>query len=375
MSGEGGISMGEVQSAINSAVSSVRSELRSEIRDVHSELKSEIRALESFVNKEIQRLEAEMREIGEKIVHAIQIQTAAVVGGVAATTLMIERTKSQIETDFEQTRSTLALQTESTLQIEIGKKLAEANSSKGKLEAFFSDIKSRFDKSVEGIALNRQLYDLNFSKILSEYQNKIETIGEHIFQIRTEDVAPAIKAARVPYEEAHSLPVETDLKRLSVRSENLDQALSFLKSNRLDDVLSSIDTLEVTLEAAFALEQGGTPLPANSLFVEGIVTDSSITSEIIVGVQAQTVTNEMPVNMVHSDSGLVMYRDKHVEGSLSKALRAQPGTDPSSDDVVALFKAAKALRGRNMISQPALALLEDFLGSGSLKYVEANNVG
>ena len=148
---------------VDREISSLRSELRGEIREVHNE----VGELSAWVRQEIQRLENEMREIGEMIVHAIDVQTAAVVGGVAATTVMIERTKRQIEEDFSQTRGKLDLQTESALQVEVGKKLAEANSAKGKLNAFINDIKLRFDRAIASVAINRELYNLNFRKIVT----------------------------------------------------------------------------------------------------------------------------------------------------------------------------------------------------------------
>jgi len=75
----------------------------------------------------------------------------------------------------------------------------------------------------------------------------MHTIGEHIFQIKLEDIAPAEKAALVPYEQAHALPLEMDLQRLAVRSQNLDETLNLLKSSRLDDVVNSLDSLKKLL--------------------------------------------------------------------------------------------------------------------------------
>ena len=100
---------------------SLRAELLGEINEV----RHDVNRLQIWVKSEIARLEDEMREVGAMIVNAIDRQTVAVVGGVAATTLMIERTKMQIEDDFSKNRTQLQLQLESTLQIEIGKKVAD----------------------------------------------------------------------------------------------------------------------------------------------------------------------------------------------------------------------------------------------------------
>ena len=179
--GSVGISAGEVHSIVSSAVNSVRNELIGEINSVRRELE-----------REIDRLEREMKEVGQMIASEIRNQTSflggkienqtvAVVGGVAANTIMLERTKSQLEADFEKTRTKLDLQTEATLQIEVGKKMADAMASNGKLMAFAKDIKNRFERSLEAFYLNRQLYNVNFKKIFEEYTNKLKTIGEHIF--------------------------------------------------------------------------------------------------------------------------------------------------------------------------------------------------
>ena len=349
---------------VDSAINSLRSELHGEILDVQNE----VRELSAWVKGEIQRLENEMREIGEMIVHAIDKQTAAVVGGVAATTIMIERTKHQIEEDFTQTRSKLELQTESTLQIEVGKKLAEANSSKGKLDAFINDIKLRFDRAIAGVAINRQLYNLNFKKITEEYQNKIKTIGEHIFQVKLEDIAPAMKAARIPYEVTHSLPIELDLKRLSARAENLDETLTLLRSSRLDEVLSSLKTLDSTLDGFAA---GDAVAGDNvALCVEGLAATSPTSTRVYAGLVASAIEGSKPISLSLADASLALFDSKDVETQVQQTMAKRKFRDLSGPEVVALSKAAKELRSRKLISADAHALLDDFLGTGNLKYLE-----
>jgi hypothetical protein len=366
--------MAEVQSGIsyselNSAISSLRNELRGEIRQVRSELQGEINDLQRWTEREIKRLEDEMKEIGVMIVGAISQQTVAIVSGVAATTVMIERTKRQIEEDFNLTRDKIEIQTESTLQIEVGKKVADASALKSKLAAFFSDVKARFDKSISGVALNRELYNLNFQKISDEYTNKIETIGQHIFQVKLEDIAPAVKAAHVPYEEAHSLPIEMDLKRLSARSANLDETLGMLKSSRLDEVVKSLDTLDSTL-SSYGIEG---EMPGENVFlcVEGIVTTSAGGSKILAGLMASQVGSNAGVSLSLADQSLGLLSGEYSQQQARSAMSARKFKDISGEDVIALSRAASELRSKNLISADAHALFEDFLGSGNLKYLEA----
>lgn len=345
-------------------LASLRGELMSEINDV----RGDVRGLKNWVEREIDRMEEEMREIGRNIVEAIERQTVAVVGGVAATTVMLERTKRQIEQDFSETRNTLDLQLESTLQIEIGKKMADVGASKSKLEAFVSDIKFRFDKSIEAVAINRELYNVNFKKISEEYNNKIKTIGAHIYQIKLEDIAPAVKAAQVPFEAAHGLPIEMDLKRLSIRSENLEETLGILKASRLDEVVASLDTLEGTLDQFTT----GDRVPGKdvSLCVEGLVTSSPIATKLVTGLVASEV-DDQPVALSLADPSLARFGTQDVAKSVSQAVASQKFRDLSGPEIVALVKAATELRSRKLISEDALALVNDFLGSGSLKCLEA----
>ena len=347
---ETGVSAGYV----DSAVASLRSEMQGELVD-----------LRHSMEREIDRLEKEMRDVGEMIVGAIDQQTAALIGGVAATTAMIERTKQQIEEDFDKTRVKIDIQTESALQIEIGKKIADASALKAKLDAFFDDIKSRFDKSIANVAINRELYNLNFRKITDEYENRIRKIGEHIFHVKLEDVAPAIKAAEIPYEDAHSLPIEMDLRRLSARAENLDETLAILKASRLDEVMTWFATLDTTLKRYFAGDQlTGTDV---ALCVESIAVLSSGSTTLLAGQQAAAVSHGAGIDLSPVGSGLQVFTSDKARERVSAAMVDAKFRDVEGQEVISLSKAASALLERNLISPDAKAMFDDFLGSGNLK--------
>lgn len=361
-----GVSMSDVYGAIRSEVGPLQRQVN-QLENAVNHLDRELNQLRHHVDSEIERLEREMREIGEMIVHAIDRQTQAVVGGVAATTLMIERTKSQIETDFQETRVKLELQTESTLQIEVGKKVSEASSLRSKLDAFAQDIRGRFDKSIENASINRELYNLNFRKIRDEYENKMHTIGEHIFQIKLEDIAPAEKAAIVPYEQAHSLPLEMDLQRLAARSQNLDETLNLLKSSRLDDVVSSLGSLQKLLNA----HSIGDDVPGDNvnLCVEGFVTISNIQTRIVAGCIAQPVDQDSHIHVTLADNSLSFYNSKAVGERIEKTLDMHQASNVEGSEIVCLSKASNSLLERGLISEEAHALFQDFLSSDKLKKV------
>lgn len=373
--GPSGISAGEVHSIVNSAVSSLRSQLMGEINGVRNEINS----VRNELYKEIQRLENEMREVGQMIANAIQNQTAqlsgqienqtiAVVGGVAATTVMLERTKLQIEDDFTKTRTKLDLQTESTLQIEVAKKMADSSATHGKLMAFARDIKNQFERSIESFYLNRQLYNVNFKKIFDEYTNKLRTIGEHIFFIRDNDISPAIKAAEAPLQEIHGLPMEVDLFRLKVRAENLDEVLQILKDSRFDKVLNSLDSLEGVLEAQFGLGAGN-PSSTETLSTVVLATTSPIATDLLVGREALPVSGGQSVNLNDANVELSVFESKKAQDYLFDAVANKEKRDPTPEEMGALLKAASNLARKKLISEEGVALFEDFIGSGNLKIV------
>lgn len=361
------------------------------VRDRVNNLDGSLDALRRQMAQEISRLENEMNELAKLIVRAIDRQTEtvvlgldrqtdavtggidrqtiAVVGGVAATTLMIERTKSQIETDFQQTRGRIELQTESTLQIEVGKKISDISALRSKLMSFAQDIKTRYDKSLEGVAINRDLYDDNFRKIHDEYENKIRTIGDHILRIKEEDIAPAEEAARVPYEAAHSLPIELDLERLQLRSQSLDETLAMLKSSRLDDVLGALDGVYGVLDA-HAL--GPQPAGAEAqLLVEGLMVSSSIQTQLVVGCRAAMDPGKGHPVIEATDNALQVFSTSANAQRLETLASQRKRRAASQQELIDLTEAAAALRQENRISEESLSLLKDFLSAGKLMKLEA----
>lgn len=351
------------------------------ISSLRYELKSDIQSVQRNLEREIARMEREMREIGDMIVHAINqqtaslsnhidVQTTAVVGGVAATTVMLEKTKQQIADDFSQTHNKLDLQTESTLQIEVGKKISDGVALQGKLAAFAKDIQSRFQKSIEGFFLNRQLYNVNFKKIYDEYENKIRTIGEHIFYIRDNDIRPAVEASENTLEQIHSLPIEVDLYRLQVRKENLDGMLSILKSSRLNNILSSIDDLESTIRTSYSVDTHvDYTKPGNSYVIQAILTESKLASDMNIDSIANPIERGQATNIHAASNDLNVYQSSNTLNLIHQKLANSTSRDATPEEFSQLLDATKRLVNRKLISQESLALMEDFLSSGNLKLV------
>jgi hypothetical protein len=364
MSQQGGISHSELQSAL----SRLRQDLEGQIRQVRNELA-----------REISRLENEMREVGEMVVRAIGKQTSDLTGaidehkrvlvaGVAATTLMIERTKQQMEADFATTIARIEQQTESALQVEMGKKIADARAINGKLQAFIGDIRSRFDRALLGVNVNRELYSLNFRKIVDDFESKVHTIGSHILQIRDEDIAPAVKAAGFVQEATHGLPMEVDLRRIEARSRNLDQTLALLKGSRLDEVTGSLSRMDGLL-SAFSM-RAPSPVDGKRLSVEGIAVSSPGVTTVISGQRAVAVGEGEAVRLAPPAAGLEAFTGEAAIRRVALALSGRTSRAVTGKEVVALREAAERLASRGLMSRESVSLLEDFLGSGNLKVME-----
>ena len=379
MSEASGVSQSYVENRISNLHSQLVNEIHREISNVKHELHREIENARNEFRREIERMEQEMIEVGRMIVGEIrdqttrlsgniETQTVAVVGGVAANTIMLERTKNQIENDFDKTRLKLDLQTEASLQIEVGKKIADSVSTHGKLMAFASDINSRFQKSIEGIFLNRQLYSVNFNKIFDEYRNKIRTIGEHIFYIRDNDILPAVKAANASLEEIHGLPFEVDLLRLKVRAQSLDETLTMLKESRFDQILNALDNLTDILNSQFALnvKAGSSANTDCSVVMMGV--QSKLATDYLLGVEAAPVQSNQAVNLTHHDNLYSELLGKNGKNMMEKLL-SSASRIPTQEELDRLHAAVESLKNKNMISEENSLMVNEFLDSSNLKFV------
>jgi hypothetical protein len=352
---------------VNSMMAALRSEVRGEINQIRNELRLQIERLEREM---IEVGEMIVREIGKQTAHLsgdITTQTTAVVGGVALTTVMVERTKGQIEEDFSRTRKTLDLQTQATLEIEMGKKLADCVSTHGKLAAFSADVMNRYQKSLELTFQNRQLYNVNFDKIYQEYNNKIRTIGEHIFSIRENDILPAREAANSSHEAIHSFPMEIDLERLKVRADRLEDSLAVLRDNRLDQIVNSLDYLSEHLKDHFSADipTGYSDGSRFQVVVMGL--KSSLSNEYLLGATVADGDNNGIFRLNHNDASFLEYRSSDVKAKVD-ALFESKGRPATEEEIERLLHAVARLEEKDGLTEPVARLVSDFLRSGNLAF-------
>ena len=352
-----------------------------------------ISRLESQVDQQIHQLELEMQNLASQVVAAIDHQTrqlsgdldrqtAAIVAQAVLTYKLLgsareqlvdelSSTRVQLTKDFKATRENLSLKTEADLQLDLAEKIAGAVSTRDKINRFVADITSRFDKSVEGIFLNRQLYNHNFKKIFDEYQHKIRTIAQHIYEIGEQDFGPATQAALTPPEQICDLPVEVDLLRLKCRAESLDECLELLKTARLDDILLSVNKLAGQLENDFSVKltdpAAGPVFCAHGLLVR-VGSRQTLLLQSSVNVRRDGPAERVEIAPPTDD--FARYQQGGARRALEATLARRRERPATSEEKDALRATAQRLAGRGVITQESQALLNEFLGTELLHQLE-----
>jgi hypothetical protein len=200
------------------------------------------------------------KHVGDQIDDSNKL-LGGVIAGVAATTLAVGQHKDATIAQFGETKAIVTKQTSAVVQMEMIRAYNEAVALRAKVDAFTEEIDERFDKAIEGVFINRILYDKHFQAIYSEYDNKIRTIGEHIFAIWEQDLLPAETAAKVPHSQYQNLAIEVDLERLARRSAQLDQDLEVIFESALGPRLDLDRAFERALSAKYGVDN---PAPDGS---------------------------------------------------------------------------------------------------------------
>jgi len=309
--------------------------------------------LKQHVNSRIAELMSEISSMARQLERAIEIQTAAIIAGVGATTAAVVSTKSEISDTRTQLSEKLTLQLRSELQLELGRKLNVARSASAKFKQFFQDIRSRFEKSVEGVFINRMEYDERFNQIFDEYENKIRTIGEHIFQIRDE-IRLVESSSSQSLETIYSLPMEVDLYRLEMRSEELDQTVNMLEASRLQEIKSSLNELKSAI--ATLSYQKGIAADQRAGLEALYVTSSAGEQDLLVAAKA----SRSPGGSITVDNSILENPDSDISGevaqSVIEALATRQQRPLQEEEVEELREAIRTLSEDGIISPDDAAL-------------------
>ncbi len=296
---------------------------------------------------------SEISSMARQLERAIETQTAAIIAGVGMTTAAVVSTKSEISDTRTQLSEKLTLQLRSELQLELGRKLNVARSASAKFKQFFQDIRSRFEKSVEGVFINRMEYDERFNQIFDEYENKVRTIGEHIFQIRDE-IRLVESSSSQSLETIYSLPMEVDLYRLDMRSEELDQTVSMLEASRLQEIKSSLDELKSAI--SMLSYQKGIGLEQRTGLEALYVTSSTGNQDLLMAAKAL----RSPGGSITVDNSILDNPDSEISGevfqSVIEALSTRPQRPLQEEEYKELREAIRTLSEDGIISPDDAAM-------------------
>lgn len=256
--------------------------LQSQVQALNSEVNRIKREMSEIANA-IERMSARLSENISRVEGAVKLsntELAAIAGTTAATAATVVRFKSDVSTGMEEARRLQERQTSAMVQLDSVRTVTEARALSSKADAFVQEVDERFAKAVEGVFLNRVLYDKHFGAIKDEYQSKIRTIGSHIYDIWEKDLRPTEHAAQVPADAYQGLAVEVDLERLAARSNLLESDLDMIRDRHLQPLVALDAKAEQAIDRTYAVD--GAPKEGIEVAVPAVVAFSDDSSLAIV---------------------------------------------------------------------------------------------
>ncbi len=192
--------------------------------------------------------------------------------------------------------------TTAQIQMEFLRIHAEGQSAARRIIGFATEVDERFNKSLESVTLNRQLYDKHFASIREEYDNKMRTIGEHIYRIIEEDFDPIVdKPLGVPRVEYQGLALAVDTERVEARSSQLDANLAEIRDQLLSPLIALHADFEADLKSRFGLDRA-TPVGDELLIPAAVVVDADAKVEVLADMTLRKKSNDaMRINLVKRD--------------------------------------------------------------------------
>ncbi len=326
--------------------------------------KRAVREAKDYVDQQVNEIMRDINQMSRELQSSIETQTAAIIAGVGATTTAIISTKSEISDTRNQISDKLTLQLKSELQLELGRKLNVARSASTKFQQFFQEIKSRFDKTVQGVFINRNEYDIRFNQIFEEYENKIRSIGDHIFQIRDE-IRLVETSNSESLETIHGLPMEVDLYRLTLRSEELDQTMQLLEASRLQEIKTSLSKLAETCEA---LSYPNLADEHQELGIEAqLVTSDSGSADLLVGADVQRAPGASMRLETSITSNPANYITENLSELIQGKLAPKAKRDLNEMEYKELQEAIQTLSEDGIISPDDAAFAEAVINTNSIQ--------
>ena len=237
-------------SSIGNAIQDMSRAVRGELHSLNKTTRDSLEAAKA-TNARLELANERLAEVQMTTASGLQRNAEVALAGFSANTAATTRVSS----DVRLTTSSVERNTATLVQMEFLRIFGEAQIASRKIKGFSSEVEERFSKAMEGVVLNRNLYDKHFESIHNEYEAKIRTVGEHIYRILEEDFAPVVEQRlQVPTLEYQRLSLTVDQTRLERRSEQLDANLSEVRQTQLAPLLSMHAEFEKVLGERYHLD-------------------------------------------------------------------------------------------------------------------------
>lgn len=367
------------QSAASSAANGVRSELSPRIRQVEAEL-DKLRHEMSQIANAIQQLSREMSS-ELKSIHSLNERQLAVGQEQLDAQKSSARTSNEIlatnvagfASSVMATNNTTAAATRNTdalVEVEYLRLYNEARAPLRFIEEFGHEINERFEKAIEGVHVNRELYDEHFRRIFDESDSKLRAIGEHIYRIIEEDFEPTVEQRlHVPRGTYQNLALEVDARRIDERSKLLDADLRELFDEVLAPLLEMHHRFESDLASRFAIKMD---MDAQELLVPAAISVSDQGGcQLFVGCRAEGVpdcSDGVRFRLAEDERYAAMREAmaRLADSGLQDGLKTRPSTDVERQQ---LLQALERLAEVGRIDHALLPGYEEYLRNYGLDFV------
>ncbi len=305
MSGEGGLSVGQVQSIVQGMINPLESELNRQARVVS--------AMEDEMGRVADAMHGMTRELAGRLehIHAGQTDMVRLQQSTQQITLdQFQRANLQLGTlqvesvagfarvsgglgdvakDVRVVDGSLQQMSRAIVQMEVIRLLNEAREPVERVRTFSDEIDQRFAKAVENVYFVRSQYDQLLATAMTEYDHKLRLIGEHVYAIYEQDFRQwAEEPLTGDPESGIALPLSVDESRIEARAQALEGSLDELGSSTLEPLLEAHRNFEHTLASNYATKiqgEGDVAVPLIARVYQGPTTRY----EVLGGVEVATV--------------------------------------------------------------------------------------
>lgn len=269
MSGEGGLSVGQVQSIVAGMLSPLERELGQHARAISAmedemgrvadamhgmtrELAGRLENLRAG-QSEMVHLQRSTQEITLDQFQRANLQLVSIQAESVAGFTQVRGGLGEVSQDVRLVDGSVQQMSRAVVQMEVIRVLNEAREPVERVRTFTEEIDQRFAKAIENVHFVRSQYDQMLATAMGEYDNKLRAIGEHIFATYEQDFRAWAEEPLTTSPEAKlDLAMAVDERRIEARAEALEASLDEVGSARLDPLLNAHREFEHALASRFA---------------------------------------------------------------------------------------------------------------------------